>query len=84
MTHLFDLTGKSALVTGGGRGLGRAMAIALAEAGADIAIAGRSLDTLNDCCADLDACNVRSLAIEADLWSKTVAMMSRMLGESSS
>jgi NAD(P)-dependent dehydrogenase (short-subunit alcohol dehydrogenase family) len=41
----FKLTGKTALVTGGARGLGKTMATALAEAGADIALTGRSLDS---------------------------------------
>ncbi|MBL8210555.1 MAG: SDR family oxidoreductase [Bryobacterales bacterium] len=41
MTNRFDLTGKVALITGGGRGLGKAMARGLAEAGAHIMIANR-------------------------------------------
>ncbi len=67
MNRLFDLHGKAALVTGGGRGLGRAMALALAEAGADVAVAGRSLDHLNQSCAAIETHGVRSLAIEADV-----------------
>jgi 2-deoxy-D-gluconate 3-dehydrogenase len=42
MSNLFDLTGRTALVTGANTGLGQAIAIALARAGADIVAAGRS------------------------------------------
>ncbi|MEY2566713.1 MAG: hypothetical protein QOE35_1242 [Actinomycetota bacterium] len=44
MNERFDLSGKVALVTGGSRGLGRSMALGLADAGADVVIASRKLD----------------------------------------
>lgn len=45
-SHWFDLTGRSALVTGGSRGLGRAMAQALAQAGADVVLSSRNAEEL--------------------------------------
>ena len=42
MTNLFDLTGRTAVVTGSAQGMGRATAIALAEAGADLVLLDRS------------------------------------------
>lgn len=44
MSDRFDLSGKVALVTGGSRGLGKEMAMAFAEAGADVIVASRKLD----------------------------------------
>ena len=43
--NLFDLSGKTALVTGGSRGLGREITLAFAHAGADVVIASRKLDS---------------------------------------
>ena len=59
MKELFDLTGKVALVTGGGRGLGRAMALGFAEAGADVFICARSEDQLQSAKEEIEGATGR-------------------------
>jgi NAD(P)-dependent dehydrogenase (short-subunit alcohol dehydrogenase family) len=63
----FGLTGRRALVTGGNRGLGRAFALALAEAGADVAIAARDGERNAVVVAEIEARGRRGLAVEADI-----------------
>ena len=48
MSNLFSLEGQNAVVTGGGRGLGRAMALGMAEHGANIAIVDIDQETAED------------------------------------
>ncbi len=63
----FDLTGTVALVTGGSRGLGRAMALGFAEAGADVIVASRKLDACQEVAAAVEAMGRRSLAIAVNV-----------------
>jgi NAD(P)-dependent dehydrogenase (short-subunit alcohol dehydrogenase family) len=58
-TALFDLTGRVALVTGGSRGLGRAMALAFAQLGADVLIASRKQDACDAAAAEIAAATGR-------------------------
>ena len=62
-----DLTGQVALVTGGGRGLGRAFAIALAKAGARIAVTARTAEPLAETVAMVGRAGGRALAIPGDV-----------------
>lgn len=64
----FGLRGRVALITGGGRGIGRAVAAALAEQGAHLAICGRTRETLDEAAADIAAAHgVRVWPIVADV-----------------
>lgn len=66
-TQLFDLSGKVALVTGSGRGLGRTMAVALAAAGADVVTSARSAGEIESLRDEIRAMGRRSEAIRCDV-----------------
>jgi 2-dehydro-3-deoxy-D-gluconate 5-dehydrogenase len=63
--ELFDLSGARALVTGGGRGLGRAMAAALADAGASVAVVTRS-EQVEEAARELGGIGVRADLADRD------------------
>ncbi len=67
MKNLFDLKGKVALVTGASSGLGVQFAKALANQGADIAIAARRADRLEKVKAEIEALGVKCLAVTCDV-----------------
>ncbi len=62
-----DLSGKVALVTGGSRGLGRAMVLGLAKAGADVVIASRKLENCEAVAQQVRALGRRALAVAAHM-----------------
>lgn len=67
LEELFGLAGKVSLVTGAGRGLGRAAALGLAEAGSDLAIVSRTAAELEDLAREVRALGRRALILPADL-----------------
>jgi 2-dehydro-3-deoxy-D-gluconate 5-dehydrogenase len=77
MTVSFDLSGKTAIVTGANTGLGQAIAVALAETGADVALVGRS--SMAETEAAVAAAGGRSVSIHADL--STLEPVGRIIQE---
>jgi len=64
---LFDLSGKVAIVTGGGIGLGQQMAIALAEAGCNIVTCSRKVERCEAVAHEIEKMGVRALAFRCDI-----------------
>ena len=77
MAISFDLTGKAALVTGANTGIGQAIAVTLAEAGADVAVAGRSEPT--ETLALIAATGRKAVNIKADF--SSIEPVGRVINE---
>ena len=66
---VFDLTGRKAFVTGASRGIGRVIAVALADAGADVALVARSADGLAETAATIVAAGRKACVLPTDVTS---------------
>ena len=67
MLETLRIDGKAAIVTGASRGLGRAMALALAEAGADVAVAARSVPDLEETAHQIEKLGRRAVVVPTDV-----------------
>lgn len=65
--ELFDLTGKTAIITGGGRGLGEQIAVGLAEAGANVVLCSRKKEACEEVADRVRKIGVKALALKCDI-----------------
>ncbi|VGO13867.1 Dihydroanticapsin 7-dehydrogenase [Pontiella desulfatans] len=64
---LFDLTGKNAFITGGAQGIGKAIALAYADFGANVAIVDLDMEKAEQTCSELREKGVKALAVKTDV-----------------
>ena len=76
---LFDLTGRTAVVVGGTSGIGRTLALGLADAGADVVASGRRIELVRDVAAEIQKRGRRTLSIAADV--SEIASLDRLRDE---
>ena len=67
---IFDISGRKALVTGAARGIGKVLALTLAEAGCDVSLVGLHIEGLEEVAAELHRIGVKALAYQADVSKK--------------
>ncbi|MCA9832261.1 MAG: glucose 1-dehydrogenase [Dehalococcoidia bacterium] len=72
-TQLFDLSGRVAIITGAGRGLGRTMALSLAAAGADLVLTARTASEIGALAEEVRELGRRAVAVTADVTSEADA-----------
>ncbi|MDQ7863757.1 SDR family NAD(P)-dependent oxidoreductase [Peribacillus frigoritolerans] len=67
VTDLFDLTGKTAIITGGGRGLGAQIATGFAEAGANVVLCSRKKEACDEVASQIQKLGVKALSFKCDI-----------------